>query len=830
MTKSFAWSFLSLFLLASTTAGVCLAKEPAATDPSHFKVADGFKVELLYSVPKDQQGSWVSMCIGPDKNLIVCDQYGQLYSVVVPPPGEEGELEVTPIDVKIGGAQGLVWAFDSLYVVVNSGQFPSGLHRVTDSDGDGKLDTVTELRKLKGGGEHGPHAIMPHPDGENLVIVCGNQTNLTELDSSRVPQVWDEDLVLPRIFGRGFMRDKMAPGGYISKIDPEGKNWEMIASGFRNEYDAAFNRDGELFTYDADMEWDLNTPWYRPTRICHVVSGAEFGWRNGSGKWPEFYEDSCPAMVDIGPGSPTGVTFGYGADFPKKYEEALYACDWSYGKLYAVHLESDGATYKGTPEEFITGTPLPLTDIVVNPHDKAMYFTVGGRKTQSGLYRVTFVGDENKFDAPLDSELTDAMKLRRKLEQLHVTTDAAGLDLALANLGSEDRFLRQAARIALEHHDPSQWQAEALKLDDTYSVIETVIALARVGDDSLRGQLLDKLDAVDYAQATKQQKLGVLRAYELVMLRMGDDSEIRDRYLAKFNPMFPAESIEENRMLAEILVRLQSPILAPKLVGLLEASPTQEEQIELAKSLRLLKAGWNDELQERFFKWFHKAANYRGGASFDLFVKDIKDASVANLSDERKEELAAILEFKPDTSVPTYSSKERSLVKKWTVEDLAGIVEPGKLKGRDFEHGKQLFGEASCFACHRFSGQGGAIGPDLTALSGRFSPRDILESVILPSKQISDQYEAIKVLTDDGKVVVGRIVNLHGDRITINTNMLDPNALTNVNSNHVEEIVPSDVSMMPEGLLDNFTEEEIKDLMAYMLSRGDRENEMFSGK
>ncbi|MCH2601028.1 MAG: hypothetical protein MKZ94_16575, partial [Pirellulales bacterium] len=67
-------------------------------------------------------------------------------------------------------------------------------------------------------------------------------------------------------------------------MDPEGNNWELLATGFRNQFDAAFDNEGDVFAYDADMEWDVNTPWYRPTRICHVVSGAEFGWRNGSGK------------------------------------------------------------------------------------------------------------------------------------------------------------------------------------------------------------------------------------------------------------------------------------------------------------------------------------------------------------------------------------------------------------------------------------------------------------------------------------------------------------------------------------------------------------------
>src|SRR5206468_4817848 len=104
-------------------------------------------------------------------------------------------------------------------------------------------------------------------------------------------------------------------GGCIYRVDPEGKNWELLSVGYRNEYDAAFHRHGELFTYDADMEWDFNTPWYRPTRVCLATSGSEFGWRNGAGKWPPYYPDSLPAIFNVGPGSPTGVCFGYGAKF-----------------------------------------------------------------------------------------------------------------------------------------------------------------------------------------------------------------------------------------------------------------------------------------------------------------------------------------------------------------------------------------------------------------------------------------------------------------------------------------------------------------------------------
>ena len=90
-----------------------------------------------------------------------------------------------------------------------------------------------------------------------------------------------------------------------------------------------------------------------------------YGWRNGTGKRPEFYPDNLPAVINIGPGSPTGVTFGYGAEFPSKYQKAMFILDWSWGKIYAVHMKPDGSTYTGEKETFITGSPLPVTDAII---------------------------------------------------------------------------------------------------------------------------------------------------------------------------------------------------------------------------------------------------------------------------------------------------------------------------------------------------------------------------------------------------------------------------------------------------------------------------------
>jgi putative heme-binding domain-containing protein len=198
------------------------------------------------------------------------------------------------------------------------------------------------------------------------------------------------------------------------------------------------------------------------------------------------------------------------------------------------------------------------------------------------------------------------------------------------------------------------------------------------------------------------------------------------------------------------------------------------------------------------------------------------------LTDTEKADLKPILEAPPRPKATVAATgPARAFVKSWTLDELTPIVEAGLKQKRDFDKGRSLFAAANCFACHRFADEGGAAGPDLTAVSGRFSPRDLLESIILPSKVISDQYEAVIVATTDGQVVTGRIMNLHGDTMTINTDMLDPSAQKNINRHTIEETRPSPTSMMPEGLLSTLDREEVVDLIAYLLSRGDRESKLF---
>jgi putative heme-binding domain-containing protein len=138
-----------------------------------------------------------------------------------------------------------------------------------------------------------------------------------------------------------------------------------------------------------------------------------------------------------------------------------------------------------------------------------------------------------------------------------------------------------------------------------------------------------------------------------------------------------------------------------------------------------------------------------------------------------------------------------------------------------------MFAVANCLRCHRFGNSGGIFGPDITRASQRYSRQVMLRELITPSKQVSDQYQAHQVLTAEGRVYTGRILNDDGKTITLATDPLQPAHVVEIPKDQIEEMSPSETSLMPAGLLNTLTKEDILDLLAYIESGGDPKHAAF---
>ena len=846
----------------STFLALCLvhaaAGEPAK--PEALDTLPGFKVELIRTADAATEGSWISIAKDSKGRLLLGAEKKEPISRVTIKDGQVAQAEI--LKIPLSEVMGMLVAFDSLYIN-GRGNAPDGhevfgLFRCRSTHGDDEYDQVELLREWKGGGgDHGAHTILLNPDKKHLNVVCGNFVDVpADILPTSPHRNYADDLVLPRAEdGNGFGAGRQPPGGFVVRMDPDGSHCELVASGERNTYGVAFNHDGELFGFDSDMEWDWGTPWYRPVRVFHAISGADHGFREGASKWPEYYADSLPATVTIGIGCPTGVVFGDGAKFPAKYQRAFYIEDWTYGRLIAVHLSPDGSSYGGTWENFIapkslhgTGgkTPLNMTGVLIGD-DGAMYFTIGGRHTQGALFRVTYTGTEPTTPADLhDKNGSEARALRHELEDFDGHEDARAVVVAWPHLASADRVLRYAARIAIECQPIEGWKSRALSETNPTAALTALLAVARLGGTASQADLFKALAKFPLSQLpTEAQQLEKLRVIEVALSRQGKPAaELAAPLIAELSPQYPAKTVSLNRELCQILLALDAPDTIARTLQLLAAATTQEEQLNYIVHLRTVANGWTPELRRQYFTWWTIKRNatqhpdyalrwfadagreYNDGASFNNFLVKVRRAAISTIP---AEELAAYQPVLDSWAEPLpklrTSKKQRSLVQDWKTMDLESDLDQVG-HGRNFAQGQDAVFATQCLMCHRMGDEGGSVGPELTAIASRFSRRDILESILEPSKVLSEQYANTDIMLNNGTALSGRVVSETGDKLVIRPSMLTPE-MQEISKADIKSRETSKVSPMPPGLLNTLTKQEILDLLAYFEAAGRPDGAVF---
>ncbi len=535
---------------------------------------------------------------------------------------------------------------------------------------------------------------------------------------------------------------------------------------------------------------------------------------------------------DIGLGSPTAIAFGTNSHFPEPYRNALFILDWAYGKIFAVHLTPDGASYRGRFEEFVTGRPLNVTGADFGPdgalyfttggrrtQSGLLYFTTGGRRTQSGLYRVSFTGKPKEASGlpALGQTHLEAAKqsreLRRRLEVFHSEQSIEGLGLAWDNLSHDDFWIRHAARVALENQPIKRWTLPALTESDPKRALTALMALARVADAKVPPQVVARLNDLPWEGLALEWQLVALRTYQLAFIRM-DAGTVYDREstinkIAKTSGDFPETRIEVSRL----MIFLNAKGMIPQLLNYVVDAKSQEERLSYLFHMRLIEDGWSPEHRRAYFAWLKKMTGEQSDRHFQGFMKHIIADALAKVPPGEREDFGKLFKAKPKPEAANPLAK-RPEHRRWEMGDFADLAK--RLAKRDLENGRRVLKQAACTACHVFDGEGLAIGPDLTAIGARFDARAILESILEPSKVIADKYRNVSLTTKQGELIEGRLVGERENSLLIAPNAYQPSQVRDVKLNAVATRKDSQFSPMPPGLVNSFTREEILDLLALL--------------
>ena len=786
-----------------------------ATDPAGFSVPAGFKVELIRSA-RPNEDSWVAMAFDPQGRLTLArEKRGLIRIDPIRAPASDAEV----IHETLLECRGLLYARGSLYANANNSK---ALVRLTDADGDGRFEKAEELLRTEGGVGHGRNHIKLGPDGW-IYIAHGNNVRppANALTNSRVVSMAEDQVIQNPWDGSMFDGDVTVPAGHILRMNPANPaQIELYAAGFRNPMDVAFNTDGEMFTFDADMEWDVGAPWYMPNRVLHVVPGADFGFRRGTGRFRPHHIDTLPAVEEIGLASPTAVFFGYGGKFPPAYQQALFICDWAYGRILSVALQAQGASYTGKSSVFLTGRPLNVNDGAIGP-DGALWFITGGRGTQSGLYRVSFPGAEA---VEVKSAPSPARDLRKQLEQVArsvAATPPASLDEVAWNaLAHDDRWIRRAARDVVERTSPALWSARIANDTDKARVLETALILARQKALETNPPAFEKLLSWKPADLTSEQRLRWIRVWSVALARNAASLDaIKPRLIGHLAGWYPAADAAENQDLCRLLVALRASYALERTIPLLRAATRSEEIVDYVFLLRFLTEGWTPEYRRACMEGLVRAGRMAGAQNYFRSLMALRSEYEKAMSPAEREALGAPAAAPATATAP---QTKPAVIHAWRLDELVPSLASARV-GRSFERGKSAILKAQCQRCHRVSPdpsiEAGISGPDLVGVAGRFAGRDLLEQILAPSKIIDEKYRQTTLSLVDGSEVSGLIEEENESRLTLRPSLLTEQRVE-VKKTAIKTRSHSGLSPMPEGLLDVLTKDEVLDLLAFLEAAG----------
>ena len=587
----------------------------------------------------------------------------------------------------------------------------------------------------------------------------------------------------------------------------------------------AFNADGELFVYDADMEWDFGMPWYRPDarHPRHQRQRVRLAERHRQvagvlRRQPAADGRHRPRLAGRRRPSATARSS------PRSIRRPCYICDWTFGTMYAIHLEPDGVDLQGGEGRVRLAHAAAADRRRASAPTARCTSRSAAAGTQSELFRVTYVGNEST--APVDDHDTAGSPTcgapaRDRSSITARADDPAEGDRVRLSVPRPRRPLHPLRRAGRPGAPGRQALAGArARRARPEALITGAVGLARQGDKSLQPKLLAALDRLDFSQLERVP--AARTAPGLVSSSSSgwaSPTPRRRRAGEEARRPLPRRERSVNRELADLLVYLKSPDdRRASCIALMEQATRGDRGADdpellarnpgyggtIAKMLANRPDAAEHPLRVRAPEPARRAGRSTSASPTSAGSTRPGSGPAAQLPGLHQQHRQGRLRERHRRRAPGH--RGRRAAQAVPGQGTAQAQGPGprldarraarrsrraSCTGRNFENGQKAFAAARCVLCHRFAGEGGATGPDLTQAAGRFGFKDLAEAIVDPSKVVSDQYRASIVATDSGKVYTGRIVGETTDKLTILVDPEDSTKVVEIPKSEIEEIEPS---------------------------------------
>ena len=688
----------------------------------------------------------------------------------------DGRADETKVFCEIDAPRGLVWDHDRLYLM-----HPPNLSVFFDHDGDGVADEQKTLVKglafdyADRPADHTTNGLSLGADG--WLYIAGGDFGFLEAEGS------DGKKLVHR-------------GGGVIRVRPDGSDLQIYSEGTRNILEVAISPDMEMFARDNTNDgggWDV--------RLHHFTGMENHGYPR---LYKNFNDECVQPLADYGGGSGCGAVYIDEPGFDK-WNHAPFTADWGTGSLYRHTVTRDGATYQESapPESFIKLTRPTDADVDGNSRVYCASWR-GATFNWDGPdvgYIVCVRPDDftpppmPQFASASDDELIrvmDSPSYRRRIEAQRELMRRGNpafeqvLTRAVAGRSPARNLLLRLQTDATDHECVS-----AITHEDPVVVHTAIRCLAARGAASV---CLDALDA----SSSPAARDGLLRA-----LAMMHTQEVVDGLIAKLT-----DADDELRLgIVSALCRLHSQEAVwkgdswgtrPDTRGPYYEPVSWSESEKIANVLRTVLP----ELDPVVAADLVRRHYYLDKSIFD--PGETMDAEAQPAAPIwSPEEVAVLQELIPKDAVKINEMK---------IDDA--VAQAISMQG-NVELGRYMFTKANCVACHTVSEDEVQKGPFLGSIAKTYKRPDLAVAIVQPSKTIAQGFVTNTILTLDGDVITGFVTNERSEQVTLRD---QTGKETTIEKEEIDFRKTSDISVMPTGVLNEFTVYEFASLLDYLES------------